>query len=123
MNSNNHKIIAPERLRDVLITKTAIINLQSESVVEKVISFQFKEAIQMLKIVHEVELSGFGKFMISQSKLKKRINKVELAITNVSNLLIQETTSEEKKKDLERKLRDSNVVLAYLKSKINRYEV
>lgn len=120
--NQNHKIISPEKLRDVLITRTAIQNLQSESVVEKVISFQFQEAVKRLKVHHEVEISGFGKFLISPSKLAKRIKKVQLAATNVQNLLDKGGLSEERVKDLERKLKGSNEVLNYLKTRAEKYE-
>lgn len=60
----------------VFITRTALKSLTSESTVEKVISFQFKDLLRALKTYSSIEISGFGRFFISQNKLRRRLETV-----------------------------------------------
>jgi nucleoid DNA-binding protein len=45
--------------------------------VNKVIQFQGEDALRAVKEFKEVEFSGFGKFLLSQTKLGNRIKKLE----------------------------------------------
>src|SRR5271167_2883740 len=83
----SHKLVSPDKLRDVLITRTAIKTLQSEKVVEKVISFQFRDANEAIKLCNQVEISGFGKFISSRSKMRKKLRKMEVIIIRLQRLL------------------------------------
>lgn len=76
-----------EKVSDLLITRTAIKTLTSESVVEKIISFQGKDASKAVKEYDEVEFSGFGKFLRSQKKTLKKIQRLEEGIEKVQNKL------------------------------------
>jgi nucleoid DNA-binding protein len=119
----NSESIAPEKIKDVLITRTAIKHLQSEAVVEKVINFQFKDACEMMKIHHQIEISGFGKFMISGPKVTKRIKRIEDITSNIKNILATKEDIPEKKKALyEKQMADNEVVIRYLKTRKNGYE-
>ena len=69
--------IETDKLKGVLITRTAIKTLIPEDIVEKVIMFQFKDIKQATYTNEQVEVSGFGKFLISNAKLKKRKEKLE----------------------------------------------
>lgn len=48
-----------------------------EDVVHKIISFQGEDALKAVKKVHELEFSGFGKFLLSQTKIKKKLKMYE----------------------------------------------
>jgi hypothetical protein len=117
------EIISPDKIKDVLITRTAIKLLQSESVVEKVIGFQFKDALQMTRVHHQVEISGFGKLLISGTKVKKRIEKLEKISTALRNALENpEKLGELKTISYTKKLESATETLEYLKTRKNGYE-
>ena len=71
--------IKPEKLslHEFLVRKAAVKVMQSESIVEKVISFQHKSVNQAFKTTYEIEITGFCKFRLSQPKLKKKIKTQE----------------------------------------------
>jgi nucleoid DNA-binding protein len=58
---------------------------QPEELVDKIVSHQFKSAVEALKTERSVEISGFGKFLISPSKIKKRIAKTELMLQRIQD--------------------------------------
>lgn len=118
----NIESISPEKLKDVLITRTAIKTLQPESTVEKVISHQFKAATEMMKVHHQVEVSGFGKYLISPVKVKKRLAKVELAIKHLEAGIASGLLNESRIANYNKKLDSSRIMAAYLKSRGNGYE-
>lgn len=62
-------------LKDKLIEKTAQDLKQPESLVHKVVTWQFANASQAVKWASEVEISGFGTFIISKPKVKRRLDK------------------------------------------------
>ena len=62
---------------DVFITKTATKTLTSTQVVEKVMNFHFKDLIRAFSTYSSVEISGFGTFKISQSKLRLKLKDKE----------------------------------------------
>lgn len=66
-----------DNVREKLMQQTAQDVKQPLDLVEKVISFQFKHAAQAVRLYGEVEFSGFGKIIISQQKLRRRIQTQE----------------------------------------------
>lgn len=110
------KTVPREKVKDLLITKTAIKTLTSENIVEKIISFQGKDASRAIKTNNEVEFSGFGKFMVSSNKLRKRIDALEKMIVAMNETLSL-PIEESKKKDTERKLKSTEETLSILKTK------
>ena len=55
-------LISKDKLKDVLITRTAIKTLKSTDIVEKVIDHSFKKAAKEFKLHKEIEISCFGIF-------------------------------------------------------------
>lgn len=79
------EIIQPDKLKDVLITRTAIKTMVSEKIVEKVISFQFEELYERMKDQNLISLPTFGTFKLGKKsllkkklKLKNEMNKLKL---------------------------------------------
>ena len=64
-------------MKDKLILKVAEQCDLSQDIVHRIISFQGEDALKHIKIVHELEFSGFGKFLLSQHKVKRKIKKLE----------------------------------------------
>jgi hypothetical protein len=116
--------IAPEKLKDILLSKTAVDTGQSKDIVEKVISFQFRDALKMLREVKEVELTGLGKFMMSNRKVSKKISLIENIVGNLETGLAKGMSADggllgpEEMISWKMKLDNSNELLAYLKSKL-----
>lgn len=76
-NSNS---IETDKLKGVLITRTAIKTLVPEDIVEKVVMFQFKDFLQAIKEHEQIEVTGFGKFMTSPNKIAKKLERLEGAL-------------------------------------------
>lgn len=114
-----NETIPQARIKDVLITRTAIKLLKPESVVDKIVSFQFKDAIVHTKIVNEIEISGFGKFYVSQAKLRKKVKKLNIKIEMIDRGLSNPEIIPERKRVLELKRTSAIAALALLKTKQN----
>ena len=93
-----------QEVKDFILQKTAEELQFEQGIVDEVISWSFKKANQATKLHKEVEVSGIGKLMLSQSKLKKEIAKYERIISLVE--------PGEKKDEMEAQL-------IYLKTKLN----
>lgn len=76
---NSREDIKPKNLKlhDFLVRKTAVKNMIDEALVEKIISHEMKSINAAFRTKDQVEISGFGKFNISQVKLAKKIKRVE----------------------------------------------
>lgn len=83
------------------------------SVVEKILSFTFKEANRAFKVHNEVELSGFGKFFI----VKKRINEHLLAAERREIRLVQLLEEKPNNKTLATRLQNTRKEIVFLKTK------
>jgi len=69
-----------KNLLDLFIRRTAVITSTQESIVEKIISDQWKQANKALSSetsISEVDICNIGVFYISPSKAKKRIKRFE----------------------------------------------
>lgn len=71
--------------------KDAIIDQLAEEVgipadvVNKVIKFQGEDILAHMKIVDEIEVSGWGKFFISKNKTKKKLKRDELILQRIKD--------------------------------------
>jgi hypothetical protein len=110
------KIRVPKQA-DVFIARTAITTRTSSDIVEKIVTFQFKDLLKALRTVSTVEISGFGRMYISQAKLKKRIERDYLNRSYLQDKVLSEKDEYKIKSYLRSldKLRDE---LIYLESKI-----
>lgn len=69
-------------VRDWIIERVAEQLDYPENICEKVVSWAYHDAIKQTQLVTSVELSGFGSFLVSPAKLKKRL---ELCIIRTEN--------------------------------------
>lgn len=86
-------LISKEKLKDVLVNRTSMKVKIPPSTVDSVISFIYKDAAKAMKDCTSLELSGFGVFRYSVSKLKTdikrktcvlaRLNKIENPSENI----------------------------------------
>jgi nucleoid DNA-binding protein len=120
----NQYSIPADKLKGVLITRTAIKTLVPEDIVEKVITFQFKDATKAMKQHEQIEISGFGKFMTSPRKIEKKIAKLEETLMGM-NTKLKERAHEipERRLAIWDKLTESiEKELSFLKTKKGGYE-
>lgn len=112
--------IGADKLKGVLITRTAIKVLVPEDIVEKVIMFQFKDAKEAMLEHEQLEVSGFGKFMTSIKKINRRIEKAERALANV--IAKRDGPNPERRKEAYDKMIElTRNKIAYLKTKVGGY--
>lgn len=119
------KIERPEadRIKSILITKTAIKELTSEDIVEKVVMYQFKDFRKMVFEHDQIEISGFGKFMVSPKKVERKRWKMENSIKKFQEKLDTELDTSQSKRDYwTSQVRDANNILEDLKTRTNGYE-
>lgn len=119
------KIERPEadRIKSILITKTAIKELTSEDVVEKVIMFQFKDFRKMVFEHDQVEITGFGKFLVSPNKVRKKEVKLHNSITKFQGKLDTEPDASGSRKEYWTEMvRRAHELLEDLKTRTNGYE-
>lgn len=95
----NREDIKPKNLtvHEFLLRRAAVKLMVSEHIVEKVLSHEKKSINQAFKRCNEIEVSGFGKFTISQVKLTKKITK----LTKIIGFLEAKVQTEEIVKKLE----------------------
>lgn len=114
------EVIPLDKMKDYLIAETTIRTLQPENVVDKVINFEFKEARDALKLFGEVEISGFGKFIVSQAKLRRKLI-MQVTIENAYIKKIErnlEILSDKKRDELTARLEKTRETIEYLKTKL-----
>jgi len=116
MITSKVEVVAPEKLKDVLITRTAIRTLKSEAAVEKVISHQFRSARDAMRVYAEVEISGFGKYLLSQSKLRRKILRQE-EMLRLCQEALKRSTTDRRTSSLQQKINSLTEDLAFLRSK------
>lgn len=88
-----------------------------EDLVNKVVSWSYLKAQKKTQEVNSVELSGFGKLLLSETKTKKRIKGLEEKLGGYIKAL--ERLGEGNKKEAYKKIIEGYVrEITYLKSKL-----
>jgi nucleoid DNA-binding protein len=120
----NQPSIDTDKLKGVLITRTAIKTLMPEDIVEKVIMFQFKDIKEAAYTHEQMEVSGFGKFLISNAKLKRKKEKLVRVLEGMAKK-VKERPHEIPANRLavwDKMTQDTQEQLEYLKTKKGGYE-
>lgn len=81
-----------------LIRRMIVDTAASEQVINAVLSHQFDSIGEALKVHDSVEISGFGKFMLSPKKVKKHEEKIVKRLLSHERTLASETLPEERRK-------------------------
>lgn len=104
-------------LKHKLITHTALELRQPEAVVEKVVTFQYRDAAKAAHVHNEIEISGFGKFLISQAKVKRRQQRHQEMVQAIEAAL--PTADERKREGYLLKLQGLQAELAFYEQKLS----
>lgn len=114
--------VVPDELHALLVTKTAIKTLRSETLVQKVIGFQFSQARKSFRNVGEVEISGFGRFVESPHKIRRKLDK----FIKIVETMLRSIDEKKVDSDKERVYRITVVSMLreifYLRTKLRRHE-
>jgi nucleoid DNA-binding protein len=116
MDSLRTEKIRVNKQAEVFITKTATKTLTNPRVVDRVMNFHFRDLLKALSSYSSVEISGFGRFTMSQNKLLKKLKaNIEKVVELRSQIEIgQYSKSEEQTKS---KLAQLEKDIAYLESR------
>lgn len=96
-------------LRDEIIEKVSKDLGISEEITDLVISWSYKKANEATKTNNEVEFSGFGKILVSKTKIARRLKRLEI--------ILEATKNREDSENKEKRLKSINSKIEYLKSK------
>jgi nucleoid DNA-binding protein len=117
MNLNQTNLISKDKIKDVLINKTAARANKSTTEVDNVISFVFKDAWKAFRTANSVEISGFGVYKVSLKKLKKDLQLKETRLRALKNLY------EKKPREITKKFIDNlEELIADGKTRLNELE-
>lgn len=113
------KIISPDNFKDHLISKTATKTGRSEDIIDKIITFEFKELKDAVKHFSQVEITGFGKYLISNGKLKRKLGRL-LDIEEAYTLKLEreEDMNEKRRGQLLLRLGITRENIEYLKARM-----
>lgn len=67
-------------IKESLISKISEDLEMNQADLEKIIAFQGEDALNNVRVVSEIEFSGFGKFLVNKNKVKNKIEKKERII-------------------------------------------
>ncbi len=114
------KIIQPDKLKATLIKRTAEKTGEAEDVVSKIIDFEFTDAREALKRFSEVEITGFGKFIVSNAKVRKKIRRLhDIEEAYITNLQDEPEEMTDRRRDLLlTKLGMAREAIEYLKTRM-----
>ena len=99
-------------VKDFLVRTLAVKMMMNEKTIEAVVNHQFQSANEAMDLNNSLEISVFGKFYFNEKKAIKRLGQLNAKKQAIQKIIIDETTSEQKK-------RSSNVTLEKTEALIN----
>jgi nucleoid DNA-binding protein len=106
-------------MREYLVRKLAVKMMVSEKVIDAVVAHQFQEANTALLSNDTIEISGFGKFIFNTKKAHKTMELYYSKERKFKEMLQNPNISEAKRNSVENKLRNNDLAIEQLKSKLN----
>lgn len=112
------KTVKREKLKLNLVASTAKAVGVDEKVVERVIDFVCKDIHNQVLNHNEIELSGFGKFVFSKSKAKKKILYLQKKIAQHKDELFLLPYEDKKRETVEHHLKQNKIMLERINKKL-----
>lgn len=106
-------------IKDYLVRKTSVKKMLPENIVSAIIDDAFKGANEATQSNNEVEISGLGKFMLSEKKAKdglESMTKIKAAYL----IKLQTETDEIKRKNLLKRVASADETIEYLERKLEK---
>lgn len=108
-------------VRDYIIRRISPQLRQPEEIISAVVSHEYSSANAATKLSREVEISGLGKFMFSDRKGIKRLEKLHSIKEAINNILTM--CPEDKIASYHKKIEGINEEIVYIENKINQKKV
>lgn len=103
-------MVLASQLKGELIRKTAEQLHQPPQTVEDVVAWMFRDVLKHVRVVGEIELSGFGSLILSAPKMRRRV----VQLLRIKTALEKRPLTE----DVERKLTITNNYLEFFYEKL-----
>jgi nucleoid DNA-binding protein len=104
-------------VKDFLVRTLAVKMMMSEKMIEAVVNHQFQSANEAMDLTNSLEISGFGKFYFNEKKAVKRLGQLNAKKQAMERIIIDETTSEQKKRSSKVTLEKTEALINLLTTK------
>ena len=104
-------------VKDFLVRTLAVKMMMNEKMIEAVINHQFQSANEAMDLNNSLEISGFGKFYFNEKKATKRLGQLNAKKQAMEKIIIDETTSEQKKRSSKVTLEKTEALINLLTTK------
>jgi nucleoid DNA-binding protein len=108
--------------KDWLVELTAKELELDEAICNKVISWAYLKAKEATADKNSIELSGFGKLLVTKGKLGRKIKNMKKYINALQTISLPAAESEEDKKEIITAIETALVKVETLKQKLPQYE-
>lgn len=106
-------------VKDIIIAKiSSEDSFNNRFVVQRVIDHQFTEANEALNHNHEVEISGFGKFIFKEQRAVKLLPNLQRTVVEYNKKLKDPNLDHKEKINLNKRIVTINGVIKYLINKL-----
>lgn len=107
-------------VKNFLVRKLAVdMMVIPEKTIEAVINYQFSTAFAEMDRSNSIEISGFGRFVFSVNKAKKKIKQLEAFKKYCQEDIDNEQFSEKKRRSATLRMEALNADLEYVNRKLN----
>ena len=104
-------------VKDFLVRTLAVKMMMNEKTIEAVVNHQFQSANEAMDLNNSLEISGFGKFYFNEKKAIKRLGQLNAKKQAMERIIIDETTSEQKKRSSKVTLEKTEALINLLTTK------
>ena len=104
-------------VKDFLVRTLAVKMMMNEKMIEAVVNHQFQSANEAMDLNNSLEISGFGKFYFNEKKATKRLGQLNAKKQAMEKIIIDETTSEQKKRSSKVTLEKTEALINLLTTK------
>ena len=104
-------------VKDFLVRTLAVKMMMNEKMIEAVVNHQFQSANEAMDLNNSLEISGFGKFYFNEKKAIKRLGQLSAKKQAMERIIIDETTSEQKKRSSKVTLEKTEALINLLTTK------
>jgi len=104
-------------VKDFLVRTLAVKMMMNEKMIEAVVNHQFQSANEAMDLNNSLEISGFGKFYFNEKKATKRLGQLNAKKQAMEKIILDETTSEQKKRSSKVTLEKTEALINLLTTK------
>ena len=102
-----------------IIRNMSVRTMMQESIIEMVVNHQFDSSYIAMNSCNSIEFSGFGKFFFNKPKALKKLDKFRSQAKELTRIIIDENSTESRKRNAELKLNTVVKNFDHLNKKMN----